>query len=71
MNVRLYFAAGMPARATLRIIWQMSSICRSRSGSLPSRMAGFSLREISLELSGQRHHVEREAERLDALAQTG
>jgi hypothetical protein len=52
INVRLYFADGMPAREVLRIIWQMSSICLLRSGSFASRIAGFSLREISLELSG-------------------
>ena len=42
---------GMPARAAFLIIWQMSSICRSR-WILREQMAGFSLREISLELSG-------------------
>ena len=42
----------MPARAVLRIIWQMSSISRSRSGLLPSMMSGLSLRAISFELSG-------------------
>ena len=41
----------MPARPVLRIIWQMSSICLSRSA-VASRIAGLSLREISLELSG-------------------
>ena len=48
----LYFTDGMPARDTLRIIWQMSSICFCRSGSLPSMMAGLSLRLISDELNG-------------------
>ena len=52
MNVRLYFTDGMPARAVLRIIWQMPSICFWRSGSVPSRIAGLSLRLISDELSG-------------------
>src|SRR5262245_44779276 len=48
----LYFNAGIPARAVLRIIWQMSSISRSRSGFLPSMMFGISNREISFELMG-------------------
>ena len=52
MNVRLYFNAGIPARDALRIIWQMSSISRSRSGLLPSMMFGISKREISFELIG-------------------
>ena len=42
----------MPARAQLRIIWQMSSMLRSRSGLLPRKMAGISAREISDELIG-------------------
>ncbi len=40
----LYFTAGIPALATLRIIWQISSISRSRSGLLPSIIFGFSAR---------------------------
>ena len=35
MSVKLYFTWGMPARAQLRIIWQMSSMLRSRSALLP------------------------------------
>ena len=42
----------MPARAALRIIWQMVSISRSRSGLLPSMMPGFSDLSIELELIG-------------------
>jgi hypothetical protein len=44
--VRLYFKAGMPARAALRIIWQIASISWSRSGLLPSMMSGFSERAM-------------------------
>ena len=51
-KVRLYLTDGMPARPALRIIWQMPSICLPRSGSFARRMAGLSLREISLELRG-------------------
>ena len=42
----------MPARELLRIISQMPSICFWRSGSVPSMIAGLSLREISDELIG-------------------
>ena len=48
----LYLSEGMPARAALRIIWQTSSISRSRSGLLPSMMFGSSNRVMSLELIG-------------------
>ena len=51
-TVRLYFSAGMPARAAFRIIWQRSSISLSRSGLRPSRIFGFSDRLISFELRG-------------------
>src|SRR5438128_9776616 len=34
--VMLYLARGMPAREMLRIMWQMPSISRARSGLLPS-----------------------------------
>ncbi|OYW24904.1 MAG: hypothetical protein B7Z55_00855 [Planctomycetales bacterium 12-60-4] len=40
----LYLTAGMPAAFTFLIIWQTSSIARSRSGDLPSIMAGYSAR---------------------------
>jgi hypothetical protein len=46
----LYLSDGMPARAVLRIIWQTSSISRSRSGLLPSMMFGSSKRLMSFEL---------------------
>ena len=59
----------MPACAALRIIWQMSSISRSRSGLLPSMMFGILERLDLVRAERQRHHVERHAERLDALAQ--
>jgi hypothetical protein len=48
----LYLSDGMPARAVLRIIWQTSSISRSRSGLLPSMMFGSSNRLMSFELIG-------------------
>ena len=48
----LYFNDGIPARALLRIIWQIWSISRSRSGLLPSMMLGFSDRVMYWELSG-------------------
>ena len=49
----LYLSERMPARAALRIIWQMSSISRSRSGLLPSRMFGFSAFELVRASSGK------------------
>ena len=52
MSVKLYFTWMMPARAQLRIIWQMSSMLRSRSGLVPRKIAGISAREISDELIG-------------------
>src|SRR5579864_6599515 len=48
----LYFRMGMPTLDALRIIWQMLSISRSRSGLFPSMMLGFSERVIYAELSG-------------------
>src|ERR1043166_7762955 len=48
----LYFNVGIPALAALRIIWQMLSISRSRSGLLPSMIFGFSERLIYDELNG-------------------
>ena len=48
----LYFSEEMPARDAFRIIWQTSSISRSRSGPLPSMIFGSSNREISFELMG-------------------
>jgi hypothetical protein len=48
----LYLSAEMPAWLAFRIIWQMSSMARSRSGLLPSMIAGYSDLSISTELSG-------------------
>ena len=48
----MYLTCMMPARAQLRIIVQMSSMLRSRSGLVPSMIAGISALEISAELIG-------------------
>ncbi len=48
----LYLTAGIPAAAQARMISQMSSISRSRSGLLASMMFGRSAREISLDICG-------------------
>ena len=68
MIVRLYLTAGMPARAVLRIIWQMSSIC-GRAPALAEHDRGILAARDLRRAQRQRHHVERDAERLDALAQ--
>ena len=68
-QVRLYFADGMPARDVLRIIWQMSSICLLRSGSFAEQNRRVLAARNFARAERQRHHVERDAERLDALAQ--
>jgi hypothetical protein len=49
----LYFKAGIPARAVLRIMVQIPSISRSRSGLRPSMRFGFSARAIGCELRGR------------------
>ena len=52
MNVRLYFTDGMPARADVADHLADVVDLPVAIGALASRIAGLSLREISLELSG-------------------
>ena len=52
MNVRLYFTIGMPAWPARRIMVQISSIARSRAGSLASRISGISALAIGAEDMG-------------------